>query len=144
MQISETCREHGFFYVAGHGVSVELQKLIQKLSAEFFALPEEEKKQIAMYKAGRAWRGFFAVNDELTSGKPDKKEGIYFGTELGKDDPRVIAGLPLHGSNLFPERPAHFRETVLEYMDAVTKVGHCYAGHFAEPGFTGCLFLSKI
>jgi isopenicillin N synthase-like dioxygenase len=60
----------------------------------------------------------------LTSGKPDKKEGIYFGTELANDDARVKAGLPLHGSNLFPERPALLRETVLEYMQAVTQVGH--------------------
>jgi isopenicillin N synthase-like dioxygenase len=123
-QISEVCREHGFFYVAGHGVSPELQKQIEKLSRTFFALPEEEKQQIAMRKAGRAWRGYFAVNDELTSGKPDKKEGIYFGLELDKNDPRVKAGLPLHGANLFPEHPADFKETVLEYIVAVTQVGH--------------------
>ena len=123
-QIAEVCREHGFFYIAGHGVSFELKNRIQKLSHEFFALPEEEKKRIAMHKAGKAWRGFFAVNDELTSGKPDKKEGIYFGTELSKDDVRVKAGLPLHGANLFPEYPEHFAETVLEYMAAVTQVGH--------------------
>ena len=123
-QISEVCREHGFFYVAGHGVSTELLKRIETLSHAFFALPEEEKMQIAMRKAGRAWRGYFAVNDELTSGKPDKKEGIYFGLELGKDDLRVKAGLPLHGANLFPEHPEHFKETVLEYIAAVTQVGH--------------------
>lgn len=123
-QIAEACRLHGFFYVAGHGVSVELQKRIEALSHVFFALPEEEKKLIAMHKAGKAWRGFFAVNDELTSGKPDKKEGIYFGTELSADDARVKAGLPLHGANLFPQRPLHFKQTVLEYIDAVTQVGH--------------------
>jgi isopenicillin N synthase-like dioxygenase len=60
-QISEACREHGFFYVSGHGVSIELQKSIEKLSAEFFALPAEEKKQIAMHKGGRAWRGFLLL-----------------------------------------------------------------------------------
>jgi len=123
-QISEVCRQHGFFYVAGHGVNPELQKRIETLSHAFFALPEEEKMQIAMRKGGKAWRGYFAVNDELTSGKPDKKEGIYFGIELSKDDPRVKAGLPLHGPNLFPGQPARFEETVLEYMAAVTRVGH--------------------
>lgn len=123
-QIAEVCRVHGFFYVSGHGVSIELQKRIEQLSHQFFALPEDEKKQITMRHGGKAWRGFFAVNDELTSGKPDKKEGIYFGTELSKDDARVKAGLPLHGANLFPTRPTQFKETVLEYMDAVTQVGH--------------------
>ena len=123
-QIAEVCRLHGFFYIAGHGVSIDLQNRIGQLSHQFFALPLDEKKQIAMHKAGRAWRGFFAVNDELTSGKPDKKEGIYFGTELSADDARVKAGLPLHGANLFPAAPAQFKETVLEYMAAVTQVGH--------------------
>ena len=41
-QISEVCRQHGFFYVAGHGVNPELQKRIETLSHAFFALPEEE------------------------------------------------------------------------------------------------------
>lgn len=33
-------------------------------------------------KGGKAWRGFFKVGDELTSGKPDGKEGIYLGQEI--------------------------------------------------------------
>ena len=58
--------------------------------------------EIAMARGGRAWRGYFPVGGELTSGKPDRKQGLYFGEELSADDPRVAAGLPLHGANLFP------------------------------------------
>jgi isopenicillin N synthase-like dioxygenase len=123
-QVNKACLDHGFFYVAGHGVSSALQKKLELLSHQFFVLPEEEKMQISMYKAGKAWRGYFPLNSELTSGKPDLKEGIYFGTELGQDDPRVQQGVPLHGSNLFPVNPAGFKETVLKYMDAVSNVGH--------------------
>ena len=50
-----------------------------------------------MARGGPAWRGYFPVGAELTSGQPDLKEGLYFGAELGDDDPRVRAGLPLHG-----------------------------------------------
>ncbi len=57
-----------------------------------------------MELGGRAWRGYFRVGDELTSGKPDQKEGLYFGAELPDDDPRVLAGMPLHGPNLFPRQ----------------------------------------
>ncbi len=123
-QINEACLQHGFFYVAGHGVSSSLQSRLQLLSHQFFALPQKEKMQIAMHKAGKAWRGYFPLKSELTSGKPDLKEGIYFGTELGQDDPRVQQGLPLHGANLFPVNPPGFKEAVLEYIDAVTNVGH--------------------
>ncbi|HEX8204398.1 MAG TPA: 2OG-Fe(II) oxygenase family protein [Isosphaeraceae bacterium] len=73
---------------------------------------------------GRAWRGYFRVGDELTSGKPDQKEGLYFGAELPPDDPRVLAGTPLHGPNLFPAEPAGLREAVLEYMAELTGLGH--------------------
>jgi isopenicillin N synthase-like dioxygenase len=63
------------------------------------------------------------VGGELTSGKPDLKEGLYLGTELPADHPKVKAGVPLHGANLFPALPG-FKETILGYMDAVTHLGH--------------------
>ncbi len=44
-------------------------------SAEFFALPLPEKLEIAMARGGKAWRGYFPVGAELTSGRPDLKEG---------------------------------------------------------------------
>ena len=59
-----------------------------------------------MAHGGAAWRGWFPLDGELTSGRPDHKEGIYFGTELGPDHPAVRAGRPLHGPNLFPATPA--------------------------------------
>ena len=54
-----------------------------------------------MELGGKAWRGFFPVGDELTSGQPDLKEGIYFGTELNENNPKVVRGLPMQGKNLF-------------------------------------------
>jgi len=122
-EMRAACRRHGFFYIHGHEVAEELQERLEQLSREFFALEPARKQTIAMKTGGRAWRGYFAVGDELTSGQPDQKEGIYFGAELPSDDPRVQAGLPLHGPNLFPNIPG-FRDTVLEYLSAMTTVGH--------------------
>jgi isopenicillin N synthase-like dioxygenase len=92
-------------------------------SAEFFALPLADKAEIAMEHGGRAWRGYFPVGAELTSGRPDLKEGLYFGAELPGDDPRVQAGLPLHGGNLFPRQVPRLRPLVLAYLDALTTAG---------------------
>jgi isopenicillin N synthase-like dioxygenase len=130
-RIGHACRESGFFYVVGHGVSRELQLRLHELSREFFALPAEEKMRIPMSLGGRAWRGYFRVGDELTSGLPDQKEGLYFGEELPADHPAVLAGTPLHGANLFPERPVGLRGTVLEYMAAMTQLGHRLMGLIA-------------
>lgn len=123
-QISKACQEHGFFYIAGHGVDVKLQQELETKSHEFFNLPVEEKMKISMKLGGKSWRGFFPVGDELTSGKPDIKEGIYFGSELDGHHPKVKAGVPMHGANLFPDVPQDFKSLVLDYMNQVTEVGH--------------------
>ena len=123
-RIGQACRDCGFFYAVGHGVNEDLQRRLEEVSRRFFAQDLETKLEISMARGGRAWRGYFPVGGELTSGKPDLKEGIYFGAELGDDHPQVQAGTPLHGPNLFPPNILQFRETVLEYMAAVTRLGH--------------------
>jgi isopenicillin N synthase-like dioxygenase len=123
-RLGDACRENGFFYVVGHGVDQELQGRLRELSRAFFARGLEDKLKVRMALGGRAWRGYFRVGDELTSGKPDQKEGLYFGAELPPDDPLVLKGTPLHGPNLFPDQPEGFREAVLDYMKALTGLGH--------------------
>lgn len=122
--IDRACREHGFFYVSGHGVSEELQERLDRAARTFFDLPEADKAAIAMSRGGRAWRGWFPLEGELTSGRPDRKEGLYLGAELGTAHPQVRAGTPLHGANLFPDQVPDLRGAVLEYLDAMTQLGH--------------------
>ena len=124
--IGQACRAHGFFYVTGHGVDEALCRRLEALSHRFFALPDSVKTRFAMNRGGRAWRGWFALGGELTSGRPDWKEGLYIGTELPPDDPRVRAGLPLHGANLLPADDVlpGFASTIGEYMAEVTRLGH--------------------
>ena len=123
-QLRSCCCEHGFFYLVGHGVSPELMERLERLSQEFFAHSVEEKMSLRMDLGGRAWRGYFRVGDELTSGRPDQKEGLYFGQELADDHPDVLAGTPLHGRNLFPDFVPGLSAAVLEYIEALTQVGH--------------------
>lgn len=122
--IGIACRECGFFYVVGHGVNEALHTRLEALSRQFFAQDRDTKMAIRMERGGRAWRGYFPVGGELTSGKPDLKEGLYFGAELPADHPKVRAGVPLHGPNLFPENIPGFRDAVLEYLDELTRLGH--------------------
>eukprot|EP01090_Pellita_catalonica_P009489 TRINITY_DN20579_c0_g1_i1.p1 TRINITY_DN20579_c0_g1~~TRINITY_DN20579_c0_g1_i1.p1 ORF type:complete len:270 (-),score=40.61 TRINITY_DN20579_c0_g1_i1:317-1126(-) len=70
-----------------------------------------------MNKGGKAWRGYFPIKGEQTSGKPDMKEGIYFGKELPPSE------IPLHGQNLFPADNPEFREIILEYMQVMKNLG---------------------
>lgn len=117
--IGRACRDNGFFYVVGHGVSPALQTQLEAAARRFFARPLAEKMEIEMAKGGKAWRGFFPVGGELTSGKPDLKEGLYFGAELPADHP-----WPLHGANLFPRQVPELRAVVLDYVTQLTQLGH--------------------
>ena len=83
--IGAACRAHGFFYVVGHGIDPTLGPGLEDLSHRFFALPEAVKQRYAMPLGGRAWRGWFPLGGELTSGRPDWKEGLYLGTELRRE-----------------------------------------------------------
>ena len=57
-----------------------------------------------MARGGRAWRGYFPVGGELTSGRPDRKEGHLLRRRAAATTTRVVAaGTPLHGRNLFPD-----------------------------------------
>jgi isopenicillin N synthase-like dioxygenase len=131
-QIQAACHDRGFFYVTGHGVSPDLIAELADASAEFFALPLAAKLEIAMERGGKAWRGYFPVGAELTSGQPDLKEGLYFGVELPENDPRVLAGLPLHGRNIFPRQVPRMRSLVLAYVEALTTAGQAVLAGVAQ------------
>ncbi|NIJ39150.1 isopenicillin N synthase-like dioxygenase [Sphingopyxis panaciterrae] len=117
-EIGAASAEFGFFYADGHAIPDSLSTRLEMASRRFFALPEVEKARIAMVHGGIAWRGWFPLGGELTSGLPDRKEGLYLGEELAPDDPRVIAGWPLHGANLWPSAVPELRQAVDDYLDA--------------------------
>lgn len=94
----------------------DLQKSILTNAQKFFSLPREEKRKIRMSEGGRAWRGYFEVGEEYTSGKIDLKEGLYLGQELDSSHPKVISKTPLHGPNLFPEGFPALKEDILLWL----------------------------
>ena len=121
--IRAACRQFGFFYVSGHGIDPDVLDAMAQAAHRFFALDEDIKNRISMDRGGLAWRGFFPVGGELTSGLPDVKEGLYFGTGLPASDPRVAAGWPLHGANLWPEEVPELEPAVRAYMDGAARAG---------------------
>lgn len=121
-QLDAAARSFGFFYASHHGVPDELVRRLVLVARTFFAQDESLKMKTPMSAGGRAWRGYFPIGGELTSNRPDWKEGLYLGSELGLDHPRVQAGVILHGANLWPAVQG-LRETVLSYLDAMSGLG---------------------
>jgi isopenicillin N synthase-like dioxygenase len=122
-ELDAAARRFGFFYASGHGVDAGLIERTVGLARLFFAQDESFKLRIPMSAGGRAWRGYFPLAGELTSGRPDWKEGLYLGTELPADHPRVREGVVLHGANLWPDLDG-FRDAVIAYLDALERLGH--------------------
>lgn len=116
--IGAASAEFGFFYADGHGIADSLVARLETASHRFFALSGKEKAEIAMAHGGIAWRGWFPLGGELTSGLADRKEGLYLGEELTAEDSRVIAGWPLHGANLWPRAVPELRRAVGDYLAA--------------------------
>jgi isopenicillin N synthase-like dioxygenase len=129
-QLDAAARTHGFFYAVGHGVDSALLQRLEHLARHFFAQDEAEKLRIPMSAGGRAWRGYFPLGGELTSNRPDWKEGLYLGSELALGHPRVRAGVILHGANLWPAIEG-FRPAVLAYIDALATLGQALMRGFA-------------
>ena len=119
-RIDAACRQLGFFRIIGHGIDPALLERMDTEARRFFSQPEAVKQQVAMPRAGSAWRGWFPVGGEVTSGVPDRKEGLYVGVEHPPDHPRRLDGTPLHGANLFP--PGGLGPAVAAWIEAVTPV----------------------
>lgn len=116
-RIDRACREVGFFAVPLEAPLRALRDRVIATASEFFALPDDEKALVSMAVGGPAWRGWFPLGGELTSGVPDRKEGFYFGAEL-PPDPR-----PMHGPNVWPARPGALQPLVAEWMTAMEALG---------------------
>lgn len=122
--LGRACRGPGFFLLAGHGISGSLRDSVLREADRFFDLPTAEKERLSILK-NRHNRGWAATGSESLdekSGQTDRKEAFNVGLDLEPDDPRVVAGEPFRGVNVWPDLPG-FRATMLKYFNAVWQLG---------------------
>lgn len=147
--LGKACRETGFFVLSGHGISEQLIEDVFAMADRFFTLPVAEKDKISIttnpHNRGWAQQGTEALDE--ASGLKDRKEAFNVGFDLPTDDPRVIAGAPFRGVNVWPEITG-FKETMLTYYADALDLGRAlhrafekdlnlaqghFAPHFSEP-----------
>ncbi|GJP42644.1 hypothetical protein CLOM_g2184 [Closterium sp. NIES-68] len=121
-EIDAACREVGFFYLTGHGVPQQLMDSVREAGREFFALPEENKNEIALSKSP-IFRGYQRLGENITQGRHDMHEAIDLYREHPADHPDVLSGKPLHGPNPWPSRPERFKPVVQEYVTTMKGLG---------------------
>ena len=123
-EIGAACRDNGFFALTHHGISNTVIADGFSMARHFFDLPITEKRHIAIDRSP-CHRGWFAQGQEVLdkSGQPqgDFKEGLKIGRHLTPDQPRVKAGMPLHGPNQYPQESGAllgFRKKMQALYDA--------------------------
>ena len=147
--LGRACRETGFFLLTGHPVSHGLIDAVFTQADALFSLPAEEKESLSITRTphNRGWVAMGAERLDATSGQPDRKEAFNVGLDLAANDPRVVAGEPFRGVNVWPRLPG-FRETLTEYFTSAWRFGTTlhraialdlglpedhFAPHFTEP-----------
>jgi isopenicillin N synthase-like dioxygenase len=76
-----TAATTGAFYLVGHGIEPDAGNRLFALSRRFLALPESERRTIEMANSPH-FRGYTALGNEYTQGRPDWREEIDIGSEL--------------------------------------------------------------
>lgn len=122
-QIHAAAVDHGFFYIAGHGIDQKLMDAAFAVSKDFFALPEADKATIAVDNNQRGWMA--SGMSHLEGAKThDLKEVFFWGTHTEADDPDVLAGKPLVAVNQWPSQAfPRLRAELESYYLAVCEVG---------------------
>lgn len=122
-QLRRVCRETGFFYLTGHGISLAQQQQVLALSQQFFALPNAAKQSVSMLQSPH-FRGYTALASELTAGQPDLREQF----DIMRED--AVLGLPTHnalwrrliGPNQWPAALPALQPTLLQFQQQLTAV----------------------
>ncbi len=118
--LGSSFRHYGFALVGDHGIEPALTRQTWRLTREFFALPETEKRQYFSAALAGA-RGYTPFGSENAKGAalPDLKEFWHIGRELPPGHPLTPSMPP----NIWPDRPAGFRETYLNLYRQFDQVG---------------------
>jgi isopenicillin N synthase-like dioxygenase len=128
-QFDEACRSIGFLQVVGHGVPDGVIDEMGRATAEFFALPLEEKRR-CVPPDPTINRGYAASGTEALAysigmqAQPDLFEAFNIGEDAVDDsDPYYAAERHrLFAPNIWPDRPAALRSALVAYFAAVRAV----------------------
>jgi isopenicillin N synthase-like dioxygenase len=118
-QLGRSFEEYGFAVLADHGIPDDLIARAEQKAREFFALPEETKRNYALGSGGA--RGYTPFGIETAKGAKahDLKEFWHVGRELAAGH----AFRDVMTDNVWPSEVPGFKETFLELYDTFDRTG---------------------
>jgi isopenicillin N synthase-like dioxygenase len=131
-QLRSTVATIGAFYLIGHGVEAETADRLFSLSRRFFALPLEQRREIEMVNSPH-FRGYTAVGNELTQGRPDWREEVDIGAERpARPRPHEPPYWGLVGPNQWPQAIPELRSAVIDWIERLHDVARDLTRALAE------------
>jgi isopenicillin N synthase-like dioxygenase len=130
-ELRRACTEVGFFYLTHHGIPQAVIDRAFEQGRRFFALPLEEKMQIAQSKFG-GYPGFTPMKEQLNDPKArPMQEGFNMNLELPVECLPDPAAMGFHAPNLWPRHPDGFRMDIEAYFFALERLKHRLLAGFA-------------
>lgn len=131
-ELRRLARDIGFFYLVGHGVGSGENAALLAIARRFFALPEEDKRAVAMVNSPH-FRGYTGAGDEITRGARDWREQFDINAERETVwRPGAPPWTRLQGPNQWPAALPELRPVLLGWQSAITKVAVRLLRAFAE------------
>jgi isopenicillin N synthase-like dioxygenase len=124
--IAEASSGAGFFYITNHGVDATLVEDMFEAAREFFSLPIPAKEEVSLKRSGYGFRGYlpsFHKGDDPNL-KENLQEAFQIHAELSDQDPDVLAGLPMHGPNVYPTAMPTLKARMLQYEHQLRELGN--------------------
>lgn len=134
LRIREACERVGFMYIKSHGVPRDTFRGMYDAAATFFDLPIDEKMKVdlAQYSRHRGYCPAGVLSSDINNpGAIDLQEGYEVSVETPENDPDYLAGNPMYGPNIWPARPATFREAATAYLAEMVRLGKLLFRGFA-------------
>ncbi|HAT40375.1 MAG TPA: 2-oxobutyrate oxidase [Rheinheimera sp.] len=127
-ELARICRDVGFFYLTGHGLSQAQLDAMLTLGRDFFALPDSEKRAIQMRHSPH-FRGYSGIAAELTRGRPDQREQFDIMREESAAATRHAPWQGLIGPNQWPAAMPQLKPTLLAFQQQLSDLAQTLLTH---------------
>ena len=123
-ELGAVLRRVGFFIIVNHGIPPALIARTFDAAKRFHDQPMDAKQAVLMNAHNNGYMAMNRYNVRTSrvsedTAKPDRNEAFFIKRERRPDDPLVLAGRRFAGPNEWPDNLPGFRETLLDYTDAV-------------------------
>ncbi|NOT55010.1 MAG: isopenicillin N synthase family oxygenase [Deltaproteobacteria bacterium] len=148
--VRQALEDIGFFFIKNHGVAQELIDRVFAENARFHAQPLERKLSVKVNSKGLGYMPSGLqqpkYNQDEPPRKPDLGEAFFIGRDITAKPDETGAPDPIYqGGNQWPRDFPGFRDTLIEYFDAMEALSlrllPVYAtalglpAHFFDPAF---------